>query len=393
MGRWNKRILIIFLLSLVLSAGGCWNYRQLSQLGIVSGVGFDLAPEPGKILLTIQVIKPGEVGGGGKGGGSSGGGGGGGQTQPVAIIESTGETVFEAVREAVTKFSRRLFWSHNQVLIIGKEAAEQGTRRFMDFEIRDAEPRPTAWVLVTPGKAGDIIKATGRMEKIPAMEIAEMVRAQSATSKAGAFMTHDFVSRLVSKTAAPVATQIRLNEKNEFQLDGTAVFKGEKLVGFIGKRETRGLLWVLDKVQSGIVVVKAPENKGEVSLKVLRSSGKIKAEVKGDSLRIKVTVDVLSNLGQKSSPLALGNPEALKSLARREAMVIRNEINAVIQKAKELKTDIFAFGEAVHRADPKAWKRLEQRWEEIFPELKVDLLVKTKINRVGLIINPITPAD
>ena len=74
-------------------------------------------------------------------------------------------------------------------------------------------------------------------------------------------------------------------------------------------------------------------------------------------------------------------------------MVIRNEINAVIQKAKELKTDIFAFGEAVHRADPKAWKRLEQRWEEIFPELKVDLLVKTKINRVGLIINPITPAD
>ena len=148
---WNKSSLWLLLLGIIFCAGGCWNYRELDQMGIVSGVGFDLAPEPGKLLLTIQVIKPGEVKGGAGGGGSSGGEAGG-QAQPVVNIESTGTTVFEAVREAVTKFSRKLLWSHNQVLIIGKEAAEKGVRRFMDFEIRDAEPRPTAWILVTPGK-------------------------------------------------------------------------------------------------------------------------------------------------------------------------------------------------------------------------------------------------
>lgn len=387
---WNKRILVILLLFLIFSAGGCWNYRELDQMGIVSGVGFDLAPEPGKILLTIQVINPGEAKGGG-GVGTSSGGGGGGRTQPVAIIESTGVTVFEAVREAVTKFSRRLFWPHNQVLIIGKEAAEQGVRRFLDFEIRDAEPRPTAWVLVTDGKAGDLIKASAKIEKIPAMEIAEMVRAQSATSKAGSFMVHDFVLRLISKTAAPVATWIRLNEKNEVQLDGTAVFKGEKLAGFIGKKETRGLLWVLDKVRSGIVVVKSPDNKGEVGLEIIRSSSKIKVEVTGDSVRIKVTVFVQSNVGNQNGELDLSKSATLKSLARREETVIRDEIKAALNKAREFKADIFGFGDAVHRADPKAWERLEPHWDRIFTELKVDLVVKANINQVGLIIKPIKP--
>ncbi len=390
---WNKFTLLMVTLLLVTFTGGCWNYRDLNQLGIVSGVGIDLAPEPGRVLLTIQVIKPGEVkgGGGGGGGGASGGGSSGGRPQPVAIIESTGSTTFEALRNAVTKFNRKLYWPHNQILIIGKEAAAKGVRRYLDFFIRDAEPRPTAWVLVTPGKAGDLIKARSKMEKIPSMEIAELVRAQSATSEVGGFSIHDFVTRLLSKTTAPIATQIQLDEDNGFKLAGTAIFKGEKLVDFIGKKETRGLLWVIGKVQSGIVVVKAPGNKGKVDLELIRSSSKIKAEIKGKNILIKVKVNIQSNLGSQTGELDFSNPETLKSLARREATVVKNEIEAVLQKAKELKLDIFGFGEAVHRANPKAWKRLEPRWDEIFPELKVDLTVKTNISRVGLLIKPIRP--
>ncbi len=387
MGQRNKLTFIILILLIILFTGGCWNYRNINQLGIVSGIGIDLAKDPEKILLTVQVIKPGEV----KGGGSSGGGGQGSQPQPVMIVESTGNTVFEAVRGAITGFSRRLYWPHNQIFIVGKDAAEKGVRKFLDFEIRDAETRPTAWVLITPGKAGDLIKTPGKMEKIPAREIAEMIEAQSATSQIGGFTAHDFVERLVSKTTAPVATEILLNKEGEAELTGTAIFKEDKLVGFIGKRETRGLLWVIGKVKSGIVVVKAPNDKGKVSLELIRSKSKIKAEVKGSSILIKVKINVQSNLGDQTGVLDASKPELLKSLARREATAIRNEINAALKKAKELNADIFGFGDAVHRADPKAWKRLEPQWDKLFPDLKVELTVKANISRVGLIIKPIKP--
>lgn len=390
---WNKFRLLMLTLALISFGGGCWNYRDLNQLAIVSGVGIDLAPEPGKVLLTIQVIKPSDVKGGG-GGGTPGGGGKaqGGQPQPVVIIESAGSTVFEAVRNAITKFSRRLYWPHNQIIIIGKEAATKGVRRYIDFFVRDAEPRPTTWVLVTPGKAGDLIRAKGKMEKISAMEIAELVQAQSATSEAGSFTIHDFANRLLSKTTASLATEIRLNkDKNEFELAGTAIFKRDKLVDFIGKKETRGLLWIINKVRSGIIVINAPGNKGKVGLELIRSSSKVKAEIKGDVILMRVEVNAQSNLGDQTSKLELSKPETLKSLARREATAIRNEINAVLIKAKELKLDVFGFGEAVHRADPKAWKRLEPLWGEIFPNLKVDLIVKVNISKVGLIDKPVRP--
>lgn len=388
----NKIRLLILALSLVLFAGGCWNYHDLSQLGIVSGVGIDSAPEPGKVLLTIQVIKPSGVIGGG-GGGTSGGGGQaqGGQPQPVVIVESIGSTTFEAVRQAITRYDRRLYWGHAQIFIFGKEAAAKGLRRYIDFFIRDAEPRSTAWVLVTPGKAGDLIKAPGKMEKIPAMEIAEQVRAQSATSEATGFAIHDLAHRLLSKTTAPLATEIQLDKDQGFKLGGTAIFKGEKLVGFIGKKETRGLLWVIDKVQSGIIVVEVSGNKSKASLELIRAGSKIKAEIRGKDILIKVKVRVQSNLGAQTGEINLSKPEALKSLAKREAAAIRNEIKAAIQKAKELNADIFGFGEAVHRADPKAWKRLEPRWDEIFPNLKVDLIVNANISRVGLIHKPVRP--
>lgn len=386
MKRLNKFRLLVLALALISFIGGCWNYRDLNQLAIVSGVGIDLAPEPDKVLLTIQVIKPGEVKGGG------GGKAQGGQPQPVLIIESTGSTDFEAVRNAITKFSRRLYWPHNQIVVIGKEAATKGVRRYLDFFIRDAEPRPTVWVLATPGKAGDLIKASGKMEKIPALEIAKQLQAQSFTSKAGSFTIHDFANRLLSKTTAPLATEIRLNkDKNEFELAGTAIFKRDKLVDFIGKKETRGLLWVINKVQGGIIVINAPGNKGKVGLELLRSSSKIKAEVKGETILIKVKVNVQSILGDQTSELDLSKPETLKSLARRETAVVRNEINAALLKAKELKLDIFGFGEAVHRADPTAWKRLEPRWDEVFSDLKVDLIVKANIGIVGLIDKPVRP--
>ncbi|NLW48711.1 MAG: Ger(x)C family spore germination protein [Firmicutes bacterium] len=385
----NRLTFSILIIAMTLIGSGCWSYRELETLGIVSGAGFDLGKDPEQVLLTVQVIKASK----GKGGGNGSLGDGQGQgsrPQPVAIVESNGATAFEAVRNAVSKFSRRLYWPHNQILIVGKEAAENGVKNYLNFGIRQTELRPTAWIMISPGKAGDLIRAPGEMGQIPAMEIKDMLQAQSATSEIGSFTFYDFIERLMSKTTAPLATQIRLNKEGEVELAGTAIFKGEKLVGFIGKKETRGLLWVIGKIKSGVVIVKAPANKGKVSLGIIHAAGKIQAETKNDSVKITVKVNVQSGLGEQTGDLDTSKPEVIKSLARREATVIRNEINAAFKKAQELNADIFGFGEAVHRADFKAWKKLEPRWDEIFPKLKVKLIVKTNISLNGLINKPIS---
>lgn len=377
-------LLIAFLLT-----SGCWSYRELDQLALVTAVGIDPGKQPGDIQLTVQIINPGEVQSGGGGGGESGGGAGG-QKPPFIVKSRTGKTIFDAVRNFVPETDRKLYWPDTQVMIIGKEQAKQGVRPVLDYFIRNNEPRPTVWILVADGKAGDVLNAPGELEKVSALEMGQLIEHQSLSSKNVMINMQDFVSRLLSKTTAPIATIIKIDQRQKrISLSGTAVFKEDRLVGQLDGRQTRGLLWVLGKVKSGAIIVNAPG--GRAGLEIIRSRTQIKPAFTNGKVKIKVSIREEGNLNCQMSPVELATPEMLKSLARRKATVIRNEINSALAKAKALNADIFEFGDAIHRANPKEWRKLEPNWDQIFPQLQVEVDVRSVIRLVGLTIPPPVP--
>ncbi len=388
-----SRSMLVGLFGFILACAcsGCWNYHELDELSIVSGVGIDKGQQPGTVQLTMQIIKPGEVKSGG-GGGSPGGGAEGSQGAPVVVKSSSGKTVFEAIRNFLADTNRKLYFPHNQVIIIGKEQARQGVRPILDLFIRDQEPRPTVWILVADGKASDVLKVPGQLEKISAVEISDLEKAQSALSENVTVNLQDFVSRLMSKTTAPIAAIIKTDDRNQpkrNRLTGTAVFKKDRLVGKLDGRQTRGLLWILGKVKSGIISIRVPD--GEAGMEIIRSSSQIRPVVKNGHVKMQVFVREDGNLGCQMTPVDLTKPEMLKSLARRKATVIRNEIQAALTEAKALKADIFGFGEAIHRSNPKEWAKIKGKWDQLFPELQVEIDVRSRVRLVGLITKPAVP--
>ena len=64
---------------------------------------------------------------------------------------------------------------------------------------------------------------------------------------------------------------------------------------------------------------------------------------------------------------------------------IKKEITLAIKQAQENKSDIFGFGDALHRSNPKAWKKMKSQWNDVyFPEVKTDISVDAFIRRSGL---------
>lgn len=390
--RDRVRLAGVAALVIVLSlSAGCWSRREINTLAFAAGVGIDIADEPGKVVLTAQVIKPGDIGtpqAGGKGGG------GGGKAEPVWVSESMGDTVFDAVRSFATQSPRRLNLTHNEIIVIGKEAAEKGVRPLLDFFARDPEPRRTAWVIVADGKAADILKAKSQLATIPARGIANLIEQRYATSEVSAANLQEFLGWLMSKTTAPVATHVGLTgsgEERRAQILGTAVFKGDKLVGQLDKPETRGLLWVLGEVRSGIIVVESPRGGGKVSLTIVSAESKIRPELRNGKMRIRVEVSEVGNLGDQGSTADLATPPMMAALERRQEDSIRKEILAALAKARKFKADIFGFGEAIHRKYPREWKKMEPKWDQVFPTIDVEVSVKAKIHRVGSITRPAVP--
>jgi len=372
---------------LILSTTGCWNRRELDTLAILMGVGLDKPKEPGKVQLTAQIVKAGELKAPKKEGGGV-------SEKAYLNIKSTGDTVFDALRGFTHESSRKAYLPHNQVIIFGRDIAEEGVQKYIDFFVRDHEPRLNVWVLVAKGSASEVLDVKSELEKIPAKNIANLVEAQAASSQSSVAILEQFLTRLMSKTTAPIAPIIEVSDEGEKKtvlISGTAVFKKDKLAGQLDKTETRGLLWVIGEVKSGIIVVDCPGGDGKASLEIIRAGSKITPEIKDNRIHIKVKIKEEGNLGDQSYPENLALPPAIASLKKEKAVIMQSEIMAALKKARELDTDIFGFGEAIHQKFPNLWKDLESRWDEVFPYIEVEVITETKLRLTGKINRPAVP--
>jgi len=64
---------------------------------------------------------------------------------------------------------------------------------------------------------------------------------------------------------------------------------------------------------------------------------------------------------------------------------VKKQIEKLIKDVKEkYKVDIFKFGEAFSRQQPKEWKKIKANWEKEFIDLTVKIKVKTKILEIGM---------
>ncbi len=384
-----KRYFIICLtVILFVTLTGCWSRHELNALSIVAAVGIDKSKTEEKIQTTFQIIKPSAL----KTSGSSSSG----DQEGVWTLSSTGYTVFDAFRNATMQSDRKLFFCENKVIVIGEEMAKSGIAPLLDIISRDPEPRRLSWLLIAKGEASDIIKAKHEQEKIPSQAIDGMIKASSSTSTAVKVNINDFLKCLSTPGMDSVACRIELmgdgkQSDKKMRVTGAAVFKKDKLVGWLDRPETRGLNWVLGKVSSGIIVVKSPkeENKN-VALEIIRASSKITPEIQDGKITITVEIHEEGNLAEQMSNVQLTNVEAFKELEKRKSQVIKNEINAALDKAqKEWGTDIFGFGEAIHRKYPKEWKELKGKWREEFPKVDIQVKVDAKLRTAGISTEPI----
>lgn len=363
----------------------CWNRRELDKIAIVAAAGIDKVSTD-KIKITAQVFKAGEI--------QSPQSGGAAVEEPYINFESVATTTFEAIRNITQISSRKLYWGHNQVFIFGKETAEEGIERYIDFFVRDHETRLMVNVIISKGTANELLETEAKLETIPAMNINDIIEELGSTSRAPQITLKDIAECLLSNTTAAVAPLVEIqemNKKKQARISGTAVFKKGKMIGELDSLESRGFLWVIGKVKSGVITVKTPHSNDNASIEIIRASSDISPEIENGILNITVKIKEEGTLDEQDSSKDLTELSAWHSLERLHALAIQKEITAAVKKAQEYNTDIFGFGEAIHRRYPLLWKDIESQWEELFPQLKVNIKIHAKLRRSGLITRPIYP--
>ncbi|OPJ58098.1 Ger(x)C family spore germination protein [Clostridium oryzae] len=386
----KRKLLIksVAVILLVLNLTGCWSAHELNKLAIVMGVGIDKSKNEEKVHVTVQVAKVAQFNRTSNSSGNS-------SNSAYANLEQEGGTIVEALENFTRLLDRRLLYSHNQVIIFSKEAAEQGISDYIDFFLRNRDTRLLVWLLVSDQKPNEILSVPPILEAISGVKIGELIRSQQKISIIPSVDLREFVTNLMSKTTAPVVPIIRIQSKENqttLFIEETAVFKKDKMIGALNKQETRGLLWATDKVKDGDVFISL-ENGKEASIQVTRSKSKIIPKIDSKGVNITVEIETEGDLQEQSSFEDLVNPKGFNRIEEIEEATIKEEVMRSVERAKQLNADIFGFGDALYKHYPQKWKSIEKNWDDIFQDINIQIKINAKLRRNGRITKPVVPKE
>lgn len=379
-------IIIVFLLI----CSGCWNNRDLTDLAIVSGMGLDLC-EDGKTELTVQVIKGSSM----KTEGSTG------HEQAYTIVSAKGETTFEAVRNLISRINKKAFFAHTRLIILSEDYAREGVYQFIDFYERDNETRRRSDVIIAKNiKAKEVLNINSDLEKIPAVKIVETLQSSNSLSKSLKTRFIDILKHYSHKGHALVVPIIypikdKVERQKDLDIEGSAILKEGKFVGYLDPYQTRGYLFADNKVQSSIIVIPSPaDNEKLVAVEVIRSDGKVSANIKDNKISFNIEIEAEGNLGEQLDDNDLTKEDMIKGIEKNVEEKIKSEIESAINiSQKEYNADIFGFVNEIYQNHFSYWEKNINDWDYIYSSTPVNIKVKFDLRRTGTIRGPIKPIE
>ena len=396
MRKWKKRKILFIFLALTLAPvfSGCQNAKELSDLIIVSAVGIDRSRQSEKDLtVTAQIVLPSQINSGASGKMSGGGsGGGGGAAKPYFNLQNDGPSVFTSLRDMTHLVDDKLYFSHSDVIVFGREVAENGIRAHLDFFSKEPEVRPLTRIFIAKDTAYEILDAGDVFETTPANDLKKLSDDQIYTSSSTPVTLKDITNRLLSKTASAFIPMVDVREasgKKLHDISGMAVFKEDKMIGTLNDKESRGLLLTLDKAVFGVTHVFYKEQ--DAWLEIISANTRVRPRIEGSDIVFQITVKLKSNLTEQSGTEPLDTSTDMNKIENLQKAAIRSEILSALAKAKSLHADVFGFGELLHKYYPGQWDEMEDRWEELFQTVKIDVTVKNQITDIGTAARPLAP--
>lgn len=394
---------------------GCFGSRETDETAYVLAMGFDKG-ERDNVVLTVSIANPKVIAGG------VSGGGGGAKEGAKNVIEQSVETYgpITGLEQLNTATSRHLSLLHTKAFIFSEEMAREGLGTWFSTLSRYYELRATSFVFICRGKAkdyleknhpplelsptkqyemiGSLYQAHGLYDNVRFKDFYEDIKSWSIQPNMPLTAIHE--GELETGKPGPqkggeltlgkyIAGEVPITGENKAQFDGTAVFRGDKLVGMIDGENTRYYLMLRGEFKYGFFnildpLVSQPQGVGFIVHQA--RSPKYKTRINEDGT---VSIDVDLYLEADLAAMISGiNYESLEYKpiieAAFSAQIQEGCQNLIKRTQEEFKSDIFGFGKQLkgHFWTVQPWR--DFNWLQKYPEAEVNVNVHTRVRRTGL---------
>lgn len=380
-----RRIVSILLLCTLCT--GCWDATEIDQLAIVAATGTDLVrnDEGHSVASTLQIALPSELGSTGGGAPTTKTG----TTNAYALVEAEGPDPVSALDAASKQLSRRLFMGERRVTVIGEDYARFGLSDIADEILRNPQSRLRTYMVVAyHNTAHALLELPYALNRLPADAIADLENEEYLPR----VDAKEFLQKLVSKGdpfllgIEELSTPHTVSDNQDsFGLTHIAVFRKDKLVGWLGGPQLEGFTYIFGRVNREYITVNVPGVPGFISARMLNIDTSRRVRIVDGVPRLIIRTRGDFDLVQNGTPLNLNLPEntdKVRAAINKEMVSEMQSTMDVLQH--EYRSDPFGFMDTVHKKYPTFWLGMEKDWREKYSEMPVTVQVKANIRDSGI---------
>lgn len=378
-----KMLNLINILITITVIVGCVPKKVIEDLGIITAIGFDVGQENEEMILSTTVFF---------------------QFDPdVAnasqIIENEARTLSE-IKHINNKTSmHQIVPGQLRVMVLSSEIAQTGVIRLLDYLIRNAEIPNTFHIAVASGRANDLLKVKNYEEAPNIGAYLDKLLTNAVTNEQVVSSTmHEFLRNFYNPGRDAIVPLLNIKE-DRVVIDGVGVFSNDQYVGSFPLEDIFYVRLVMEKFKSGEMTIALPNEKFQefksehqyhketeqlyVAITQISSSTEIKL-TDPNLLSFEVNINYKGNITEVNQLLSLEDPQLIKLLEKEVEKHLVEKITEIINQSKELRSDIFGFGE-VYEASVRKIKLNKEDWHAMMPDIKVDVKAQVKISNYGTI--------
>ena len=389
-----KRLLFILIILSTIFLTGCWSSHEVNTLAITVCIGIDKT-ENG-YLVTEQILNPRAIASK-KATAES----------PVVIYTAEGNDLAEIVRRFTTQSSRVLYNADLRMVVIGEDVAKDGIQNILDYFLRNYEYRTEFYFVIAKNStANEVLGILTPIESVPGFSMyISLKMSEEKWAAMKSIRIIELVNTIIADGDNPVLTGIEISqdeispkstdilkqsgEYKKLKYTGLGAFNKDKLVGWLDEDESKGYNYITDNVKNTIEYADY-DSKVKITYEIINAKSKTKVYFLENKPAIEVKIKTKCNIVIVEGEFDVSAEENKQILNKLLASKVKLLCEKALNKAqKELKTDIFGFGEAIHREYPKTWEKLKDDWNDKFTDLPVNITVEAETNQLGQIKKPL----
>lgn len=379
-----KRIKFLILLLPLLS--GCYNYRELNELGITTAVSIDY--KDNNFYVIAEVINPIKQ----QDASSS-------NNSPFVNYNSSSSSLQDAFRKVVLESPRQLYAAQLEIIVLSEEVVNNHLEEVLEYFARDPESRTEIKIIVA--KTEDSTKAITLQTLLTSLSSSNIIKSLDLQSKvlgiAYPVTLNELLNMYIDPYLEVVLPSMTLygnyeigDEKENIttsspkaivKIDGSTITKDNKILGYLDLEESKILNLINGKLKE--TIIKMNYYDGYIIFEPNRIKVSRELDIKNNI--IKINISGYSKTKEIQSNIDLKDPKEVEKLNKALNMELEKKITDTFNSIREkYDTDVFGFQELYYRTNYKYFKENCTNWyEDIYPKIKLEVKANVRLYEKG----------